>query len=98
MVTVSGSLLDGLGDHPVLAADTAPIIYWLEGHPRLADRFAPVFEAAESGDAARIRAAYRLPLRDALQVATSIRAGAAALVTNEAALRRVPGLRVAGPD
>lgn len=31
--------------------DTAPIIYWLEGHPRLADRFAAVFEAAATGAA-----------------------------------------------
>ena len=45
------SLLDALGEHPVLAVDTAPIIYWLEGHPRLSNRFAPVFEAAESGTA-----------------------------------------------
>jgi predicted nucleic acid-binding protein len=44
-------LLDDLGEHPVLVVDTAPIIYWLEGHPRLADRFAPLFEAAESGAA-----------------------------------------------
>jgi predicted nucleic acid-binding protein len=143
------SLLDGLGEHPVLAVDTAPIIYWLEGHPRLADRFAPVFEAAESGaaqvvistvalaevlagpvrvgnelltaqyrealtrsagwqvlpfdvelavEAARIRAVYRLRLPDAIQVATAIRAGAAALVTHDRALRRVRGLRVLGPE
>jgi len=51
VVRAPKSLLDGLGEHPVLAVDTAPIIYWLEGHPRLADRFAAVFAAAESGDA-----------------------------------------------
>lgn len=149
MVKSAESLLDGLGPHPVLAVDTAPIIYWLEDHPRLADRFAPVFEVAESGEAqivistvtvaevlagplrscnellaaqyrealtrsagwqvlpldtdtaveaARIRAAYRLRLPDAIQVATSIRAGATALVTHDRALRRVPGLRVTGPE
>lgn len=49
MVRAPKPLLDGMSEHPVLAVDTAPIIYWLEGHPRLADRFAPVFEAAESG-------------------------------------------------
>ena len=142
------SLLDGLGEHPVLAVDTAPIIYWLEGHPRWADRFAPVFDAAETGaaqvvistvtlaevlagplrtgdellasryrealtrsigwqvvpldadlavEAARIRAAYRLRLPDAIQVATAIRTGAAALVTHGRALRQVKGLRVLGP-
>jgi len=149
MVRAAKSLLDGLGANPTLVIDTAPIIYWLEGHPRLADRFAPVFEAAESGraqivvstvtvaevlagplqagnelltaqyrevltrsagwrvlplevdiavEAARVRAAYRLRLPDAIQVATGIRAGAAALVTHDRALRRVRGLRVIGPD
>ena len=143
------SLLAGLGERPVLVVDAAPIIYWLEGHPRLAERFAPVFAAAESGDAtivistvalaevlagplrvgdelltgqyrealtrsrgwqvlpldvdtaieaARIRTAYRLRLPDAIQVATAIRAGAAALVTHDRALRRVRGLRVVGPE
>ena len=51
MVKAPKSLLDGLGERPVLAVDTAPIIYWLEGHPRFADRFAPVFSAVESGAA-----------------------------------------------
>ena len=143
------SLLAGLGEHPVVVVDTAPIIYWLEGHPRLADRFAAVFESVESGnatavistvtlaevlagplrsgnelltaqyrealtrspgwqvtpldvdlavEAARVRAAYRLRLPDAIQVATAIRAGAAALITHDRALRRVRGLRVVGPE
>ena len=149
MVRAPKPLLEELGANPVLAVDTAPIIYWLEGHPRLADRFAPVFEGAESGavqvvistvtlaevlagplrngneiltaqyrealtrsagwqvmpldvevavEAARIRAAYRLRLPDAIQVATAIRAGAAALVTHDRALRRVRGLRIVGPE
>ena len=149
MVRGAKPLLEELGANPVLAVDTAPIIYWLEGHPRLADRFAPVFEGAESGvvqvvistvtlaevlagplrignelltaqyrealtrsvgwqvmpldvemavEAARIRAAYRLRLPDAIQVATAIRAGAAALVTHDRALRRVRGLRIVGPE
>jgi predicted nucleic acid-binding protein len=148
MVRARKSLLDGLGEHPIVVVDTAPIIYWLEGHPRLAERFAAVFEAAESDDAtvvistvtlaevlagplraanelltaryrealtrspgwqvmpvdvdlaveaARVRAAYRLRLPDAIQVATTIRAGASALVTHDRALRRVRGLRVVGP-
>ena len=149
MVRPSRSLLTGLGEHPVLVVDTAPIIYLLEGHPRLAERFAPIFNAAESGaaaivistvtlaevlagplrtgnelltaqyrealtrslgwqiasfdvdtavEAARIRATYRLRLPDAIQVATAIRVGAAALVTHDRALRRVSGLRVVGPE
>jgi predicted nucleic acid-binding protein len=149
VVTTATSLLEGLGEHPVLLVETAPIIYWIAGHPRWAERFAPVFEAAESGtativistvtlaevlagplrvpdelltaryrealtrspgwqvlpldvevavEAARIRAAYRLRLPDAMQVATAIRANATALVTHDQALRRVRGLRVLGPD
>ena len=149
VVKAARSLLDGLGDHPVLVVDTAPVIYWLQGHPRLAARFGVIFDAAETGaatvvvstvtlaevlagplraenelltaqyrealtrslgwqvmpldvdvavEAARIRAAYRLRLPDAIQVATAIRAGAAALVTHDRALRRVRGLRVVGPE
>jgi predicted nucleic acid-binding protein len=148
MVSRARPLLHGLGEHPVLVLDTAPIIYWLEGHPRLAERFEAVFEAAASGaartvistvtlaevlggplragnellaaqyrealtrsagwsvipldveiavEAARIRAAYRLRLPDAIQVATAIRSGATALVTHDKAFTRVRGLRVIGP-
>ena len=149
MVRAPKPLLEGLGDHPVVVVDTAPIIYWLEGHPRLAERFGAIFHAAQAGaatvvistvtlaevlagplraanelltaqyrealtrspgwqvmpldvdiavEAARVRAAYRLRLPDAVQVATAIRAGAAALVTHDRALRRVRGLRVVGPE
>jgi len=44
------SLLAGLGEHPVIFVDTAPIIYWLDGHPRFAERFAEVFEGAALGN------------------------------------------------
>ena len=144
----AASLLAGLPEGSVLVVDTAPIIYWLEGHARFAERFAEVFHAAESGaasivistvtlaevlagpiaagdelrtaqyrealtrglgwqvapldaetavEAARIRSAYRLRLPDAIQVATAIRVGAAALITHDKALARVAGLRVLGP-
>ena len=147
----AASLLAGLPERPVLVVDTAPIIYWLEGHARFAARFAEVFHTAESGDAsivistvtladiaevlagpitsddelrtaqyrealtrglgwqvapldaetaveaARIRSAYRLRLPDAIQVATAIRVGAAALITHDKALAQVAGLRVLGP-
>jgi predicted nucleic acid-binding protein len=36
-------------DGSVVAVDSAPIIYFLEGHPRFCDRFAPIFEAADAG-------------------------------------------------
>ena len=144
----AASLLAGLPEGSVLVVDTAPIIYWLEGHARFAEQFAEVFHAAESGaasivistvtlaevlagpiasgdelrtaqyrealtrgmgwqvapidaetavEAARIRSAYRLRLPDAIQVATAIRVGAAALITHDKALARVAGLRVLGP-
>jgi hypothetical protein len=51
VVKAPKSLLDGLGERPIVAVDTAPIIYWLEGRPRFADRFATVFSAVESGAA-----------------------------------------------
>ena len=33
-----------------VTVDSAPIIYFLEGHARFAARFAPLFERAEAGD------------------------------------------------
>jgi predicted nucleic acid-binding protein len=56
------------------------------------------FDADLAVDAARMRAVYRLRLPDAIQVATAIRAGAAALVTHDRALKKVRGLRVLGPE
>jgi predicted nucleic acid-binding protein len=45
--------LGRLSELPVNAqvtVDSAPIIYFLEDHPRLAARFAPVFDAAARGE------------------------------------------------
>ena len=33
-----------------VTVDSAPIIYFLEGHPHFAPRYAPLFERAEAGD------------------------------------------------
>ena len=33
-----------------VTVDSAPIIYFLEGHPHFAARFAPLFEGAEAGN------------------------------------------------
>ena len=33
-----------------VTVDSAPIIYFLESHPRFAPRYAPLFERAEAGD------------------------------------------------
>ncbi len=54
-------------------------------------------DAETAVEAARIRSAYRLRLPDAIQVATAIRVGAAALITHDKALAQVAGLRVLGP-
>ena len=54
-------------------------------------------DAETAVEAARIRSAYRLRLQDAIQVATAIRVGAAALITHDKALAQVTGLRVLGP-
>lgn len=40
----------GLRAGSTLLVDTAPLIYWLEGHPIFADRFAGMFHAAASGN------------------------------------------------
>ena len=37
--------ISGLPEHALLLVDSAPIIYFLEGHPTLGPRFKPVFEA-----------------------------------------------------
>ena len=36
--------------HGRVTVDSAPIIYFLEGHPRRASRYAPLFQGAEAGD------------------------------------------------
>jgi predicted nucleic acid-binding protein len=40
---------DDLPEQALLLLDTAPIIYVLENHPRLAPRFKPLFEAQAAG-------------------------------------------------
>jgi predicted nucleic acid-binding protein len=44
--------------------------------------------------AARVRARYHLRTPDALQVATAIRGGASAILTNDSDIARVPELEV----
>ncbi len=41
--------LDDLPDGALLLVDTPPIIYVLEGHPKFAKHFAPIFEAHALG-------------------------------------------------
>jgi predicted nucleic acid-binding protein len=40
---------EDLPEHALLLIDSAPIIYFLEEHPRFASRFAPLFEAQGRG-------------------------------------------------
>lgn len=42
--------LTGLPEDALLLLDSAPIIYFLENHPRYASRFQPLFEAHASGN------------------------------------------------
>jgi predicted nucleic acid-binding protein len=45
-----GSLdLSDLPDHALLLIDSAPIIYFLEDHPKFGPRFAPIFEQHGAG-------------------------------------------------
>lgn len=41
--------VEGIPHGALVAVDSAPIIYYLENHPKFAERFAPFFEAAENG-------------------------------------------------
>jgi predicted nucleic acid-binding protein len=41
--------LAGLPEHALLLVDSAPIIYFLEGHPNLRPYFKPLFEAQDAG-------------------------------------------------
>lgn len=41
--------LEGLPGRALLLIDTNPIVYWLERHPSLADRFRPIFEGHSAG-------------------------------------------------
>lgn len=131
-----------LPEAALLLVDTPPIIYFLEGHPRLGPRFRPLFEAHATGrlrfavttitvaevltgplrvgdeglarryraildswqpvaldadiaeSAARLRASLRLKLADAIQAASALATGAAALVTHDRDFSRLRSLRV----
>ena len=41
--------LANLPEHALLLVDSAPIIYFLDGHPKFARRFKPLFEAHAAG-------------------------------------------------
>ena len=41
--------LQELQEHALLLLDTAPIIYYLEGHPKFAGRFKPLFDRHAAG-------------------------------------------------
>ena len=131
-----------LPDEALLLIDSAPVIYFLEGHPKFGPRFTPIFEAHATGrlrfavttitiaevligplqasddalarryrsilkswqpvglnvdiaeNAARLRAALRLKLADAVQAASALAINAAAIVTHDRDFSRVHSLRV----
>ena len=132
----------GLADGALLLIDTAPIIYFLEHHPKFSPVFKPFFVAHDAGrvrfavttitlaevltgplqagdeamaeryraileswqvvelnadiaaNAARLRAAFRLKLADAVQAASAIMINADALVTHDRDFSRIRSLRV----
>lgn len=136
--------LSALPQGALVLVDAAPIIYVLEGHPRLAPRFQPLFDLQAAGDivfavttttmaevltgplaageetlakryravmeswqvinltpdiaesTARFRAALKLKLADAVQVASAIAVNADALVTHDRDFSRVKTLTVIG--
>jgi predicted nucleic acid-binding protein len=132
----------GLTEGALLLIDTAPIIYFLERHPKFSPVFKPFFVVHDAGrvrfavttitiaevltgplqagdeamaeryraileswqvvelnadiaaNAARLRAAFRLKLADAVQAASAIMINADALVTHDRDFSRVRSLRV----
>ena len=134
--------LSNLPEHPLLLLDSAPIIYFLEGHPKFGPRFQPLFEEHANGrvrfavttitivevltgplnageeslvrryrnlleswevvaldgaiaeSTARVRAAFRLKLGDAVQVASALAVNADALVTHDRDFTTVRSLRI----
>lgn len=134
--------LSDLSDDALILLDSAPIIYFLEDHPRYSPRFQPLFERHAGGtvrfavttmtiaevlggplnagdealtrryraileswqvvpldaeiaeSAARVRAAFRLKIADAVQVASALAVNADALVTHDRDFSRVRSLRV----
>ena len=132
----------GLAAGARVTIDSAPIIYFLEDHPKFAPLFAGLFEAQAADQleivisaitlaevlagpfkagnealasryrralanweivtvdaevatlAARLRIAHGLRLPDALQAATALHSGSAALVTHDRDFSRLTGLRV----
>ena len=133
---------DDLPFRAVVLVDSAPIIYVLEGHPKLSPRFMPIFAAHDTGrlhfavttitvtevltgpllednlsladqyrslftswkpvpldlniaeSAARLRASLRLKLADAVQAASALAIGAAALVTHDRDFSRLNSIRI----
>ncbi len=49
---VGSELIEAIPSGSLVTVDSAPIIYFLEDHPRLAGRFSPLFDAAAQGDLA----------------------------------------------
>ena len=134
--------LEGLPADALILLDSAPIIYFLEGHPKFGPRFQPLFEQHAKGairfavstitiaevltgpisagdealvrryrgileswqvvgldseiaeGAARVRAAFRLKMADAVQVASALAIDADALVTHDRDFSSVRSLRV----
>lgn len=131
-----------LPDDALVLVDTPPIIYLLEGHPRLLPRFRPLFERHAAGGvrfavttvtiaevltgplahgdealaqryrrvleswqvvpldaaiaeaAARLRAALRLKLPDAIQAASALAIDADALATHDRDFSKVTSLAI----
>ena len=81
--------------HPYRASNEAMVNQYfglLSSFPNL--QWVPA-DLAIADTAARIRAQHRLRTPDALQVATAIRSGATAILTNDLDIARVPEIEVA---
>jgi predicted nucleic acid-binding protein len=91
--------LSELPEGALLLLDSAPIIYFLEAHPRYGQSILESWQivpldARIAASAARLRGSLRLKLPDAVQVASALAINAEALVTHDRDFGRVTALRV----
>jgi predicted nucleic acid-binding protein len=68
----------------LLLVDTAPIVYFLEAHPKVAKLFRPLFERHAAGEL----------LADAVQAASATAVNADTLITYDRDFSRLHSLRV----
>lgn len=76
--------------------DTAPLIYFMEGHTAYQPVLSALFDFIDQ--AAALREQYQLKTPDAIQLATAVAAQADYFLTNDGLLKKVRELQVVTLD